>query len=699
MKTNAIKHLSIRQRLPVVICILLLSVVLSFGIISYLGVRKATLKVGEDRLQALSLQLSGMLSSNAHNIISSANAQANKAAVKKFLLTQGRDSAGEVKMLLDELRKDTSWAEIHLLSPQLRPLLVSSGKPANLRFPVNGLLSKNSKMDSGRLGKIYSVQGSVYFPVIVPVTENDRTLGYLVKWRKMQARSQSVGQLSGLMGSDARFYVGNADGSLWTDMVKPIAAYPVVKAEEEPVHYKLAGKQRVASVHRIAGSPWLVSVEFPEKKILQTAHTFLYWLLISGTLLIIIGIFFGWLMSRRLSEPLAKLTIATSRIASGDYSSPVLTDRYDEIGKLSRAFNSMMVQVQNSQSELLLRAENYKLLFEKNPMPMWIMSTETFNILDVNEAAINHYGYSREEFLQLSAVDLRPSEDIEKFLLAARKQPAGGGKHGIWRHKKKDGTIIMVDLIADDLIYKNFPARLTLAHDVTEKLKAEAELIRHRLVQQEIITETTILVQEKEREEIGRELHDNINQILASAKLYLELAGSDNKDLYAQAISKSYDNINLAIGEIRQLSKQLVRPAFDTSLGDCLQDLISEIEAITPIDICFDGSHFNENIVEESLKLMVYRIVQEQLNNILKYAAATEVLITLSIHDEHMHLTIRDNGVGFDPTKKSKGIGLRNIDTRVKFHKGQTNIISYPGEGCTIDIAVPLKTETVSLYN
>jgi two-component system sensor histidine kinase UhpB len=309
------------------------------------------------------------------------------------------------------------------------------------------------------------------------------------------------------------------------------------------------------------------------------------------------------------------------------------------------------------------------------------------------------YGYSKEEFLRLNARYLRPEEDIPKFVnMAIKGGLAGSNKHGIWRHKKKDGTVIMVDMITDNIIYKNENATLTLANDVTEKLKAEAELVRNRIMQQEIITETTIQAQEKEREEIGKELHDNINQILASTKLYLELARSGNKELLWDAIEKSYENINLAMGEIRHLSKQLVKPAFDSSLRDSLQDLISELNAITPINIVLNATDFDESEVDENVKVMIYRIVQEQMNNILKHAAANEVQILVKTNSESIQLTIEDNGVGFDINKKAKGIGLRNIDNRVKFHKGKLHIQSSPGQGCIIAIEVPLKHQVV-LYS
>jgi two-component system sensor histidine kinase UhpB len=176
------------------------------------------------------------------------------------------------------------------------------------------------------------------------------------------------------------------------------------------------------------------------------------------------------------------------------------------------------------------------------------------------------------------------------------------------------------------------------------------------------------------------------------------MARTGNKELFSGAIEKSYENVNLAMGEIRHLSKHLVGPAFDTSLRDSLQELTGELNAITPIDITFQATCFDESEVDENMKVMIYRIVQEQMNNILKHAAASEVQITVTTNRESVQLRIEDNGVGFDMNKKAKGIGLRNIDNRVKFHKGKLHIQSSPGQGCIIAIEVPLKHQVV-LYS
>jgi two-component system, NarL family, sensor kinase len=94
--------------------------------------------------------------------------------------------------------------------------------------------------------------------------------------------------------------------------------------------------------------------------------------------------------------------------------------------------------------------------------------------------------------------------------------------------------------------------------------------------------------------------------------------------------------------------------------------------------------------VESGIELMLYRITQEQLNNINKYAKATKTVITVRIAAEKLFLSIADDGAGFDTGKKMKGIGLRNIANRVEFYNGALEIISAPGEGCRLVIEIPL---------
>jgi diguanylate cyclase (GGDEF)-like protein/PAS domain S-box-containing protein len=115
-------------------------------------------------------------------------------------------------------------------------------------------------------------------------------------------------------------------------------------------------------------------------------------------------------------------------------------------------------------------------LFENNPNPMWIYDMETLEFLAVNQAAINHYGYSEDEFLSMTLQDIRPHEDIPKLLEAIAKVSTGFSVPEVWRHCKKDGTHILVDVSAHTLDYQNRKCELILVNDVTQKMQAEEAL-------------------------------------------------------------------------------------------------------------------------------------------------------------------------------------------------------------------------------
>ncbi|PZV16015.1 MAG: GGDEF domain-containing protein [Pseudanabaena sp.] len=117
-------------------------------------------------------------------------------------------------------------------------------------------------------------------------------------------------------------------------------------------------------------------------------------------------------------------------------------------------------------------------LFENNPNPMWIYDLETLSFLAVNQAVINHYGYSEEEFLSMTLQDIRPPEDVPRLLAAIAKVSVGFSMPEVWRHRKKDGTQIFVDVSSHTLDYQNRKCELILINDVTQKMQAEEALKR-----------------------------------------------------------------------------------------------------------------------------------------------------------------------------------------------------------------------------
>jgi len=230
--------------------------------------------------------------------------------------------------------------------------------------------------------------------------------------------------------------------------------------------------------------------------------------------------------------------------------------------------------------------------------------------------------------------------------------------------------------------------------DVTDKKELERKLLKQQVDKQKLIAQAVVNAQEKERAEIGKELHDNVNQILSTAKLYLELAETDDASRL-DLIKRSTNNISDAINEIRTISRSLVPPSIgDLGLIDSVQDLVENIKATRRLHVEFYYSGTIDNILDEKRKLMLFRIIQEQVNNVLKHAAAKNLVIEL-IADSEGHavdLTISDDGKGFelDKVRSKKGVGLSNIASRAQLFNGSVHIVTALGEGCKLKINVPI---------
>jgi PAS domain S-box-containing protein len=232
-----------------------------------------------------------------------------------------------------------------------------------------------------------------------------------------------------------------------------------------------------------------------------------------------------------------------------------------------------------------------------------------------------------------------------------------------------------------------------VVHDITSQKEAEeqlrnqeARMLEEKINYQRQIARNTINTQEKERSEIGKELHDNVNQILASARLFLSspFIESDEREYFT---NKAGEHIHMAIEEIRKLSKSLVSPsAADLGIIETIDDMIGDIRSAQKCEVSFNHAGIDESKLDYGLKLTIYRMVQEQVNNILKYANATKIGISIKKQNKKLILTISDNGKGFDPVKKRKGIGLNNIINRADVFNGKVDIQTAPGKGCTVKV-------------
>lgn len=379
---------------------------------------------------------------------------------------------------------------------------------------------------------------------------------------------------------------------------------------------------------------------------------------------------------------------------------------FDEMGRCTKFFTIQndITERKIAQERIKASEREYRYLFHQNPMPMWIFDQETLYFIEVNEAAILHYGYSAEEFLKMRITDIRPGSDIPKLEKALKTlfRSEDIRKLSVWTHIKKTGELLFAEITSHNIDYRGRKAVLVLANDVTEKILIQKKLDGELILKQREITEAVVEAQEKERLDIGRELHDNVNQLLGAIKLYLTSIRECRGELDS-LLNRSVDLVSRSIEEVRKLSKALAGPAMENlHLYSAVESLVEEISATGSVNIIFDKEEFYEADLSKKVKLNIFRIIQEQFNNILKHAHASEIYVSLHRTPQNIYLMIQDNGQGFDLSRKRNGIGIGNIFNRAGLNNGKVSIISSPGMGCRLQvefaIAIPQRAPSPALH-
>lgn len=239
---------------------------------------------------------------------------------------------------------------------------------------------------------------------------------------------------------------------------------------------------------------------------------------------------------------------------------------------------------------------------------------------------------------------------------------------------------------------------LGIANDITEKVYLQKTLDAEHENRRRHITSAAIKGQEVERTKVSRELHDNVNQVLTTVKLYIELC-IDQKIAPLEILPKCLSLVNNSINEIRHLSKQLSAPSLgNMNFKETLTDLIESVQTTTQIQVHTDFKALTCLEMDSELHLTLYRVIQEQLTNIIKYAKATNVHVLLQEEEDLLRLIVEDNGVGFDVLQKRQGIGITNMQSRIEILNGQFGIRSKIGKGTRIEVQIPVIIEDEVCY-
>jgi PAS domain S-box-containing protein len=332
------------------------------------------------------------------------------------------------------------------------------------------------------------------------------------------------------------------------------------------------------------------------------------------------------------------------------------------------------------EEDLRKSEEKYRLLFDENPLPAWVCDNQTKLFLAVNDAAVRHYGYSHDEFIEMPVSQIQPI--IESI-----------GLSGMAKHIRKDGTTIDVEIASTLISYDDKSACLVLVNDLTHKLKAENEIreANHELHELSLHLQN---IREEERIQIARDIHDELGQQLTALKMDLYVLDKWVKSEDIAIRGKFTDMIVLVeeiVNSVRKIAANL-RPNIldDLGLVAALKWQSHEVESRFGIRIQFSCG-MPEIDASKAIGTGLFRIYQEALTNAVRHANAHLIESNLKIMNNRIILEIRDDGKGIDTndTLTKKSFGLLGIKERVFVMEGEYALTSEAGKGTCLTISVP----------
>jgi two-component system sensor histidine kinase UhpB len=334
----------------------------------------------------------------------------------------------------------------------------------------------------------------------------------------------------------------------------------------------------------------------------------------------------------------------------------------------------------------------YRMLFERSPLPMWVVDTQTLRFLAVNEAALRLYEYSQEEFLAMTAADIGRPEDQAVFRDILRRD-ACAVHYGTFRHLKRTGEPIDIAGVGHLVAWRGHPARLVQINDITERLRTqqtlenlnrELEVSHERL---RALSRRLFEVQEEERRRLARDLHDDVGQALTALKIQLESRGR---------IEDCVDTVQHTLERVRQLSLSLRPPQLDDlGLAAALRSHLDRQARVAGLQAHFEADDAPQHVAPDT-ETACFRVAQEAINNVLRHARARNLWLRLFATSGRLALSVRDDGHGFDlETVRSRAargasLGLVGMEERMALAGGAFELRSAPGQGTVLLATFPL---------
>ncbi|HYD16447.1 MAG TPA: response regulator [Candidatus Nanoarchaeia archaeon] len=344
------------------------------------------------------------------------------------------------------------------------------------------------------------------------------------------------------------------------------------------------------------------------------------------------------------------------------------------------------------ESKLRESEARYRQMFELSPLPCWLFDIETLRFLELNGAASRAYGYSREEFLNLTLEDIRLPEEVptlQEIRERAFDRPV------ITRHRRKDGRVIDVEGSWRLIQVDGRECGLAIFADVTERNRA-AEFAAAERVRRELLRRT-ILAQEEERRRISRELHDEAGQLLASLLVGLRTISGANRIDEAKKRAKQLRTItHRAMDELGKIARGLHPTALDDfGLTVALERHLQEYEETHGLRVGLKTGRVKASRLPGPVQVGLYRIIQEALTNVARHAGARHVTVRLKSLRQAVQATIADDGKGFRWAEEKQGgnghFGLQSMRERAELLGGELEVAS-SSQGTIVTATIPIRS-------
>jgi PAS domain S-box-containing protein len=484
----------------------------------------------------------------------------------------------------------------------------------------------------------------------------------------------------------------------------------------------LDGTPRVYGRSTVAAAPWTVFAGADEAAALsaadQSSNRALAIILAGvGVMLVIVFVVY-----QRVAEPVRRLSLVMRGAIPGLAANAVAGHGAAEVMGLAKDFDQLMASISRELADRLTREHaatvserNYRTLFEGHPQPMWLYDVDTLAFLNVNDAAIAEYGYSRDEFLAMTIKDIRPQEDLPKFLeLLSTKSPSFD-RTGPWRHLLKDGSTVQVLITSHEVMFAEHNARFVLAENLTESQRLELELHQSQaraesnaelsrakdemvgMVSHEMRTPLASLVGFAElmtMREVTKEQRNEYLGVMVQEGRRLTSLINDFLDL--QRIEGGHMQMHFAPADIGTL---IVRAAGRVSGNDS-----------TPIEIRLPDDLPLVRVDSDAMS----RVLANLISNARKYSPDSgSIVIGAATVGGMVEVYVQDHGLGIPAEAMSRlfgkfyrvdspdrqaiqgaGLGLAITKNIVEAHGGKINVSSAgQGKGSTFKFTVPVARE------